>query len=194
MKETNTPPTPENTPKTQVEAIASSLSAFDRLMIAQGKRKPPIPPAPALTHGEDAPDIIDLPRDLTAASISKMTQCLDKKHPASSLNEMNAKLYPMLMVEDDQMFMLRRQAQTLDTLFHTLINLGFKPDSDGNIYPRMEKIAAALKTQSQASETVRGLKAIEYTDAMRQHLLANEKIRITTPLPRFSDIQKEGID
>ncbi len=186
--DSNTPHTPENPNITAEEP----LTALQKLMIEHGRRPAPEdvpPPVPALTKGVDDPNVMALPNNLTAASIAKMTESLDPAHPAAQLGAVNAEFLSLMVAEDDQTCLLRRQAQTLDTLFHTMLGFGFTPKSSRQKKTKLDKdnIAIALQSQRQCFDVVKNLNATEYTNALAQLVLS----RIATPLPLIPNEQKE---
>ena len=176
----DTPNTPEDTGETPPTKPTPQLTPFQQLMVDKGHRKPPEPETPALTDGIIDPNVLGLPNNLTAASIAKMTESLDPDHPAAQLGAMNAKLLSLMMVEDDQSCMLRRQAQTLDTLFHTMLGFGMESAKRQKVSPRKDNIALALQSQRQCFDTVKSLKSAEYTDAHRELVLSKAHTREST--------------
>ncbi len=193
------------TPETTNQQAPEPLTALQRLMIAHGRRPTPnsdadtdtAPPVPALTQGVDNARAIDLPDNLTAASIVKMTESLDPAHPAAQLSTMNADLLSLMVAEDDQTRLLRRQAQTLDTLFHTMLNFGFTPPTKKKTTrgrknkPDKDSLSVALQSQRQCFDIVKNLNATEYTNALAQHLLSKLESRSRTHDTRFENAVRD---
>lgn len=171
-KHTDTQNQTRSETKTTEAPAAPPMTALQKLLVKHGKRLPPTPPRPALTEGVEDAHIMNLPNNLTASSIAKLTESLDPAHPAAQLSAMNEKFLSLMVAEDDQTCLLRRQAQTLDTLFHTMLNFSITPSTTAyeQINLNTYNIGVALQSQRQCYDVVKSLKGFEYTDALTHHI------------------------
>jgi len=111
--------------------------------------------------------IHETPNDLTAKSLSTcMAKTMGKDHPAATLEAMSQSLLAVLHHEGDGENRLHRQAQTLDALFHTLIDEALSPDTPTDL----TLIAAALRAQKQSQEATARAHLMPYTKAMTEHI------------------------
>lgn len=120
-----------------------------------------------------------LPDDITAKSLSAMAaQLYGEAHPAAALEEMNKKLLPLLALEGDREDLLLRQAQTLDMVFHFMLQNGIAGPVD------LPSVALALRAQQQSAEIINNVAMRDYYKALsdkmrrnttRQHLMNRAK-------------------
>lgn len=120
-----------------------------------------------------AQSLRDLPNNMTAKSLSTLAGALHgKEHPAAQLARMNEELLTLMMEEGEQERLLRRQAQTLDALFHLMIDHGINIPKKEHMALRadMTNLAAALKAQRQCFETIQGLNNMDYKNSMKSFI------------------------
>lgn len=154
---------------------------------------PPEPQQPqkkTLEHGQ-------LVYDITAKSLSACAdKTLGEHHPAADLEIMTDQLVTTLIDEGCGETMLRREALTLDAVFHTFLNQGLQDDEPD----RLALLALALRAQKQAGDTLHNAHMMPYTRVMQEYiaskpsetmadLIIKRQRRPDSPLNSFSDKQ-----
>jgi hypothetical protein len=105
--------------------------------------------------------------DLTAKSIATCAgHTLGKDHPAADLEIMGDKIVTVLIDEGTGETLLRREVQTLDAAFHTLLNKGLEEDEPD----RLALLALALRAQKQAEETLGRAHMMPYHRVMQEYI------------------------
>jgi hypothetical protein len=128
---------------------------------------PPQTPPATQTPQKRRLEHSQLAYDLTAKSLSTCAgETLGKDHPAADLEIMTDGLVMTLIEEGTGETLLRREAQTLDATFHTLLNKGLEPDEPD----RLALLALALRAQKQASDTMHTAHMMPYTRVMQEYI------------------------
>jgi len=162
-----------------------------------------IPHTPEKDVNSDNVSIHEIPYDLTARSLARCAGAITSdNHPAADLKAMREALLPLLTSEGDGTRLLHRQCQVLDALFHTLIAHSVRPKEEtGPFRPPIdtEKLALALRAQSQCQETLKSVYAADYMKSLQGRMEAGQTRDFVhrlnapagTPTPQNSGEQTE---
>lgn len=128
------------------------------------------PPHDPDTHETDRFSPYTINNDVSARSLSKcMGAAMGDDHPAADLEKMRAQFLDLMMNENSGQCTMRREVQVLDTLFHSLINKAMDTPADHD--EQMARLLVlALRTQKQASDTLKTALMMPYLDTVRESM------------------------